>query len=315
VIHPSVGKKTVVAGEAIGLLAAVCSSAGGSDTTASATTVPVVQLPRVHLGPLVRLAGVGAPMPTCSVETAAISGSKMLSVEIALRPSDPAALASFVAAVSDPSSPDYQHYLARGEFAQRFGASSESIAETSQWLSDRGLDQVTTDPDHLGVTVNASASRIDAAFGVALREFRLTDGATRFAPSSQPLVPSALATQVQAVLGLTDLGVPQPLIENVRLTHLKKPVIERRTTAFSPDVSGPTACTAAQDAAQGGAYTSSELADAYSIPAAYAQGRLGAGVSVAVYELEPFSPSDIAGFQSCYGTDAAVSVTNVDGGP
>jgi hypothetical protein len=37
-------------------------------------------------------------------------------------------------------------------------------------------------------------------------------------------------------------------------------------------------------------------------------------VTVAVYELEPDDPADIAAFQSCYGTHARVSYVRVDGG-
>ena len=81
-------------------------------------------------------------------------------------------------------------------------------------------------------------------------------------------------------------------------------------------ISGPTACSSAQSAASDdSAYTANQIASAYSMPAVYAQGRLGAGITVAVFELEPFSPSDIQSYQSCYGTHVAVSVTSVDGGP
>ena len=37
-------------------------------------------------------------------------------------------------------------------------------------------------------------------------------------------------------------------------------------------------------------------------------------MTVAVYELEPDDPADIAAYQSCYGTHAAVSYVHVDGG-
>src|SRR6202035_913799 len=43
-------------------------------------------------------------------------------------------------------------------------------------------------------------------------------------------------------------------------------------------------------------------------------GDQGAGVTVAVYELEPNDPNDIAAYQSCYGTNASVSYFPVDGG-
>jgi len=51
----------------------------------------------------------------------------------------------------------------------------------------------------------------------------------------------------------------------------------------------------------------------------YANGRLGAGETVALFELEPFSSTDIGAFQTCYGistdnTMVNVTTTAVDGG-
>ncbi len=46
----------------------------------------------------------------------------------------------------------------------------------------------------------------------------------------------------------------------------------------------------------------------------YGAGDLGAGQTVALYELEPDKASDISAYQSCYGTDASVTDVTVDGG-
>ena len=62
-------------------------------------------------------------------------------------------------------------------------------------------------------------------------------------------------------------------------------------------------------------YTADQIASAYGLDNLYAQGALGAGVTVAIYELEPFSSSDIKAYQKCYGTTASITTTNVDGGP
>jgi hypothetical protein len=45
----------------------------------------------------------------------------------------------------------------------------------------------------------------------------------------------------------------------------------------------------------------------------YGQGRFGAGVSVALYELEPYSSSDISTFDSCYGISPTIHNYYVDG--
>ena len=52
----------------------------------------------------------------------------------------------------------------------------------------------------------------------------------------------------------------------------------------------------------------------YGLTGLYDQGDLGAGQTVAVYELEPYSADDIATYQDCYGTSAPVGNVSVDGG-
>jgi subtilase family serine protease len=78
---------------------------------------------------------------------------------------------------------------------------------------------------------------------------------------------------------------------------------------------GPQPCPAASAAAPGqDAFTADQIASAYGFSGLYAAGDTGAGVTVAVYELESNDPSDIAAYQSCYGTHATVSYVPVDTG-
>ncbi|MFZ1995630.1 MAG: putative Ig domain-containing protein, partial [Solirubrobacteraceae bacterium] len=78
---------------------------------------------------------------------------------------------------------------------------------------------------------------------------------------------------------------------------------------------GPQPCAAASSAAPGQqAYTADQVASAYGFSGLYGAGSSGAGVTVAVYELEAVDPADIAAYQSCYGTHAAVSYVPVDRG-
>jgi subtilase family serine protease len=91
----------------------------------------------------------------------------------------------------------------------------------------------------------------------------------------------------------------------------------RLAAATTPHVAtdGPQACAAASDAAasQGG-YTTDQIASAYRFSGVYDAGAQGQGVTIALYELEPDDPTDIAAYQACYKTSASVSYVRVDGG-
>ena len=78
----------------------------------------------------------------------------------------------------------------------------------------------------------------------------------------------------------------------------------------------PQPCTAALNfqKAEGG-YTANQIASAYQLSPLYEAGNFGAGQTVALLEMEPFLASDIATYQSCYGTDAKVTAVDVQGGP
>ena len=59
-------------------------------------------------------------------------------------------------------------------------------------------------------------------------------------------------------------------------------------------------------------YTADAIQAAYNFSGLYAQGDLGAGQTIALYELETLSPGDVAAYQSCYGTAVPFSYVNVD---
>ena len=80
-----------------------------------------------------------------------------------------------------------------------------------------------------------------------------------------------------------------------------------------PATGGTTSCAAATNS---GSATANQLAHTYGFDAgAYANGRLGAGETITLAELEPFESSDIATYEACYGISTTVNTNNVDGGP
>ncbi len=81
--------------------------------------------------------------------------------------------------------------------------------------------------------------------------------------------------------------------------------------ALNANLTGPTACGAA---AGPPGYTAPQLANYYGLNSLYAGGTLGSGVTVGIVELESFTPSDIAAYQTCYGTSASVTTVTVDSG-
>ncbi len=83
--------------------------------------------------------------------------------------------------------------------------------------------------------------------------------------------------------------------------------------SVDPQATGPSPCSGASSDSH--TYTANQLAGAYGFATgAYAGGRLGAGETVALFELEHYQSSDITSYESCYGISTAVNETNIDGG-
>ena len=92
-------------------------------------------------------------------------------------------------------------------------------------------------------------------------------------------------------------------------------MLTRRQGAPSTGTSGPTPCAAATKAAEAyGSYTADQLASYYDMTPLYALGDFGQGVHIALVEIDEDLPTDIAAYQSCYGTSTAVDYIRVDGG-
>ncbi len=74
---------------------------------------------------------------------------------------------------------------------------------------------------------------------------------------------------------------------------------------------GPSPCAAAT---QSGGYTADQLASTYGLSSLYGIGDTGAGQAIGLFELEPFTASDITGYKSCYGLSNPITTVPVDGG-
>ena len=229
---------------------------------------------------------------------------------VALAPHNPSALAAYATAVTTPGSPLYRHYLTVGQFARRFGASPTDIAKVRAALAARGMTVGAVTANQLTLEVSDPAGPPKAA-AASFAPYRDSDAA---ANSSMPGVADGL---VQAVIGP---GAPAP---SASVTVHTGPVFDPvpaesarvAPLARAAGATGPQPCAAARAAATATtAHTADQIASAYGLSSYYAGGDKGQGVTVALFELEPFSASDVAAYQACYGTGAAVTTVAVDGG-
>ncbi len=267
--------------------------------------------------------GTAPLLPLGARPLAGVASVTSMQLTVALQPRDPAALTAYATAVSTAGSPVYRHYLTPSEFRARFAPRRTTLVRVQAQLRRQGLEPTGVTANGLAIHVRGSSAAIEHAFRLSLERVRLADGRDAVYNSNAPAVPASVAPDIQAVIGLSSLAVMQRL----DITHSQAlaagsvgvaPVRLRPAPAgraAQAPTGGPQPCTKAAEIAPGqGAYTANEIASAYGFSGVYATGDLGQGVTVGVYELEPNSPSDIAAYQSCYGTHTRISYVKVDGG-
>lgn len=247
----------------------------------------------------------GGSLPPGSQILGPVPPARVLRIVVGLAPRHRAALDALAAA----RHPGVAR-LTAAQFADLFGATEETQGAVEAYLRGHGLRIVRTYPDRLLLDAEGSAARVSEAFGVRLARYRDAAGRIHFANTTAPRLPARLALSISTVVGLRDDGPAYRLLAPRAL----RPPLQRSGTAIR---------TAARDATTPAApppnlITPSQLRAAYDIGPVYSQLAApvtGAGQTVALFELSPYDPADIAAYDRAFGLNATVPETvPVDGG-
>ena len=282
-------------------------SVGGASFIVFSGAIPV----QASSGPALRPVGAAPAVPAGARALGPGRASERLTFDLVLRPRTGRRLRAFAAAVSTPGSAAYRHFLSTAQFAARFGQPRAVVASVDAALRGVGLAPGPVSANHLVIPVATTVGRARVILRTGFERYRLASGRLALANTSAPRLPAAVAHLTQAVLGLDNMTVAAP-------AATRRPRDRRQASPAAravPAVIGPQPCRAAVRAARRyRAWTYNQLARAYSLTGRAAQGREGAGVTVGLFEQQPWRASDITEFQACYGTGVPISTVKVDGG-
>ncbi len=269
-------------------------------------------------GPWFSLHQGAPPLPAGTTSLGGAPAGQVLDLDVVLAGADPAGLAQAVAAVSTPGSPEYRRYLTPAQYAARFAPSATEVATVAGTLRGDGLTVGTPQPGSMLLPVRGTAAQVAAAFGTTLESVQAPGEPRALVNTGSPQVPAALAGAVTGVIGLDGLFKEHAMLLPGGGGNNASGASSGTATGSHPNdlvahASAPQACAAAQADATGGSFTSTQLASVFGLDQLFAQGRTGAGQSIAVVEFEQYLPSDVATFQSCYGLSNAVRDVVVDG--
>jgi len=162
-----------------------------------------------------------------AVTLGSLNSSRSLNLVVTLKAPHPAAEAAALRAMYTPGSSTFHHFLTPAQFTARWAPSPAAASSVTDYLAGHGFSHIQVLSNRMAVTAVGTASDATSAFHTRLASFQI--GSLRFFANTSPaLVPAAMSSSIQAVLGLND--IPLPLLHPVRA----------RTQAGSPSFAGLT---------------------------------------------------------------------------
>jgi subtilase family serine protease len=167
-------------------------------------TVTLTQVAHGTSAPRHVITGEQPGWATRAADTGPLAPSTAVRARVYLGGPDSAGLARYAAAVSDPHSRSYEHFLTPAQFGVRYGPTAAQKQSVSRWLAGGGL-RVTRTTAHY-VAVSGRADDMGTVFGTRLDSYKTPMG-TLYAPRSAVSVPASVAPAVLTVIGLSSSTV------------------------------------------------------------------------------------------------------------
>ncbi len=211
-----------------------------------------------------------------------LPASQTLHLAIGLPIRNRAEATRLAAAVSNPASASYRHYLTPAQYQARFGPALGDYQSILAFAQASHFTITRTYANRMIVDVDAPVSAIQQAFHLTMQTRVRPDGSVFYAPSNDPAL--AASTPILHIAGLDNEQIPRPQISKLVPLRFHRGSLHRPT----PDIgSGP-----------GDTFAGSDFRNAY------ARGTTLNGTTQCLGLLEfdsSFFPADIASYQSSFG--------------
>lgn len=154
-------------------------------------------------------AGVISPLASQVRDLGPAPAHFRLNVVVGLKLRHKARLDAFLAEASNPSSPNFQHFLTQRQFNARYGPTRSQQAAVERWLRSSGFRISRTFRNRLLVAASGDARAAQRAFGVSVHRV-LFHGARKYAILSNPTIPTEITSFTSGVIGLDNLTELHP---------------------------------------------------------------------------------------------------------
>ena len=189
-----------------------------------------------------------------------------------------------------PGDPLFHHFISTSEFTHRFSPSLQTYNAVTTFARANGLSVTRTHSDRLLLEVAGPASAVESAFQVHLQRFMAADGRVFHAPDADPAIPAALDGKLSGIIGLQNAALRHPQMHHLLPTFLPAEIGSDPNT---------------------GALTPSDIKTAYNLSSTTLTG---AGRTLALFELDGYTASDISAYEAAYNLPVVPLVNILSGG-
>jgi subtilase family serine protease len=215
-----------------------------------------------------------------------------MNLDVVLPVRNRAELDALAAAVSDPESPQFRHYLTPAQFTERFGPKQEDYDAVVDYLRGHGLAVTGGSRDGMEVQVRGTVALVERAFHVTMRNYKHpTEDRVFFSPDREPT--TDMAVKLWHVSGMDNFSIPKPRYvtrEQYAAAHGVSPeaIVGHATTGSGPS----------------GSFLGSDMRAAY-----YGGTLTGAGQHLGLFEYYGTDLADLATYYKNAGQTNKVPVT------
>lgn len=210
-----------------------------------------------------------------------------LKLSIVLSLNDEASLDEYLVDIHSPNNHRFGHHLGQDEFMARFAPTDDQVDLVVSYLSHNGLFVESIEPNRLIIKVSGKVSHINRLFHTEIYHYEDEAGEKFYAPAYELQIDKSMPI-------LSVLGLENRVKARSHLKVINPDEVSVKTTIDGQLVAG---------------YTPSDIKKAYSL------GNLnGAGQTLALFQLDGFSQSDITAYANAFGLpNTPLEVILVDG--
>ncbi len=204
------------------------------------------------------------------------------SISITLPLRNAAALDAFIASTVDPTSANFRQFITPAQFADSYGAASETVAQVVAFLRANGIAVSDVAANRLLISASASNAQLSALFGTQIHNY--SQGGVVFQrPVGNVVLPLGLQGVATGVTGLST----QPL------HHSNMKAVPRAgTLATEPDFQPQPVSTSVITTGIPGQLTAADVLRTYNGLQLPARGLDGSGTTLGIMTFAGFSQSD-----------------------